>query len=399
MIIVSTDEMAVYIDLGSRQETGCDIDNIYNLSEEESEEYGYNDGQTALLVVILPVFLILGVIGNLAFIYVVLRITHMQTITNRYLISLAVADIIFLCSAVGHKLAKYAMSPIQVDDTPLGTFGCVWIYFLTDTAYFSSLFCVTLVSVDRYMAVCCPQNRKSIIKSKSLEIIFLSWIASAFLAACLTPGNADQKVHCVQWPDVKQYKTWPKVVRICSPLRHQIWISSVSTGLQTVPFFVTLVMNIVLYISIIKGLDKCIRRLSQHGVQTNADTGIRNQIAKMLVVNGLVFFCLLFPFEINCVFSMIATFRTEDNAQNFLISSETVRQYILILAQLCSYINSAVNPVVYTVMCRRYRQAFKKVFLPDKCMNKTSNRLSNSCRTGDIHFETMHQAANNETAV
>ena len=398
--------MATYINFSRLNSSRLDYewcDNYFNVSEEEEAEgLQYSDGQVFILVVVLPIILVLGFIGNVTFIYVVIRIQHMQTITNRYLVSLAIADVIFLFSAVGHKLLKYAISPIQGDDTALGTYGCVWIYFISDTTYFQSLLCVTLVTVDRFMAVCRPQNRKSFIKLKSMEIIIGSWIFSAFLAALLTPGNVDHQITCMEWPDTEQFQQWPKVIRFCSPLNHLVWIGSLSTGLQTVPFFVTLAINFVLYVSIIKGLDKCIRRLSQHGVQTNADTGIRNQIAKMLVVNGVVFFCLLSPFEILSLFSMIASIRAGDYSPNYLISSETTRQYVLIIAQLCSYINSTINPVVYTVMCRRYRQAFKKVFLPEKCMNKPRYRLSNSCRTGDIHFDTMNQGANNgnaETAV
>ena len=362
-VVINATMSAVYAD------ANCGVNEQYNLSAPDSEDFRYSPGEKFLLSVLLPLILVFGVIGNVMFIYVATRIPHMRTITNRYLVSLSVADVIFLTAAIGQKVWKFTKSPLRGDDTPLGTFGCVWMYFLADVGYFASLTFITLVSIDRYVAVCRPQERHSVIKGKSYEIIAICWVLSAALSASLTPGNLELGVFCVKWPEMKPYDTWPNTIRYCLPLESIHWISSFATGLQTVPFFITLVLNIALYVLIIRGLDQCIRRMSEHGVSKNKDTGMRNQIAKMLVVNGVVFFCFLAPFEIYSLFGMVATFRAdEDGNPTHLIRNEDARSYILLLSQLLSYINSAINPIIYTVMCRRYKQAFKEALLPAACM-------------------------------
>ena len=108
----------------------------------------------------LPAITILGVVLNSAFLYVIFRVEQMRTITNRYLANLAVADILFLVSAIGPKLLQYATSPFQLDDSHLGPFGCVAVYFLIDTAYFSSLCFITLTSLDKFVALCRPLKNR-----------------------------------------------------------------------------------------------------------------------------------------------------------------------------------------------------------------------------------------------
>ncbi len=346
---------------------------IYNntryLTEEETSRYGYTKCQIVSITVFLPLILIFGLLGNSCFIFVTVRVKYMHTVTNRYLINLAVADIIFLLSAIGPKIWCYAKSPLHGDDSPLGSFGCVWTFFLSDTAYFASLAFTTLVSCDRYLAVCRPRDPRSCanFKLSSTQLIITAWVLACVLAASLTPGNTHLEFYCYKWAPVEPYNKWPSTIRYCLPSKE--WMVGYSLGLQTVPFFVSLILNFIFYLSIVRGLDGSIRRLSQKGLQKNRDTRLRNQIAKMLVLNGVVFFCCLAPFEFVSLFHMVASARNE-----FLISNVKAKSYIMLFARILSYINASVNPLIYTAMCDRYIQAFKDAFCAP---------ISNACRNNN----------------
>ena len=45
---------------------------------------------------------------------------------------------------------------------------------------------------------------------------------------------------------------------------------------------------------------------------------------------------------------------------------------------VCLYLNSAVNPIVYSLCNQKYRQAFRETFLPQsllsKCLDKQADR-------------------------
>ena len=361
-----------------------------NVSLSEVEAYRYSKGQIVLVTIVLPLILGIGMLGNLAFIYVAFRIKSMRTITNRYLVNLSISDMLFLAGAIGDKIWKYISSPIMMDDTPLGAAGCVWVYLISDMAYFASLIFVTVVSVDRYFAVCRPQDRKNMIKTKSGKVMCASWIVSTLMAMALIPSNANFSVFCYVWPPVEQYQVWKSELGACMP--YEEWIREFATGMQTVPFFITFVLNVYMYICIIRGLDEGIKRMGQHGVTSNKDRKMRSQIAQMLVVNGVAFFCLLVPFELFSLFQLIASLRGGENYR-FLIENDLVRSYMMFVARMLSYINSAINPLIYTVMCSRYREAFKRAFVPKTWQCPSVSALRESYRSVPIENNEKHTIA------
>ena len=94
----------------------------------------------------------------------------------------------------------------------------------------------------------------------------------------------------------------------------------------------------------------------------------------MLVVNGVAFFVLLAPFELGSLFQLIASLRGGEN-YIYLIRNGTARSYLMLLARIMSYSNAAINPLIYTAMCRRYRDAFKQAFIPAGCKNRFEQRI------------------------
>ncbi|XP_072040532.1 somatostatin receptor type 5-like [Amphiura filiformis] len=373
--------------LDTMPDNECDLSCCHNISLTEAESYRYPGGQIILITICLPIIFGIGMLGNIAFIFVAFRIKSMRTITNRYLVNLAISDILFLTGAIGDKVWKYMKSPILKDDSPIGAIGCVLVYFISDMAYFASLIFVTVVSIDRYFAVCRPQDRKNMIKTKSERVIFASWVASCLLASLLIPANADFSTFCFKWPSVEPYIRWKSQISFCFP--YEDWIADFATGLQTVPFFITFVLNVYLYICIIRGLDKSIKRMSQHGVTSDKDKRIRKQIAQMLVVNGVAFFCLLAPFELGSLLQLIASIRG-GSTYTYVIRNSLVRSYVMFLARMLSYINSAVNPLIYTAMCGRYREAFKRTFVPNACQRSLEPAEYSSYRS------TLRKSANDK---
>ncbi|XP_072040501.1 neuropeptides capa receptor-like [Amphiura filiformis] len=362
---METNDSSEYGDLNF-QVRDSDLECYNKLSNETPIDdpigYTYRRGEVFLILIAWPLILILGVVGNTAFIYVVFRVERMRTITNRYLANLAVSDVIFLVAAIGSKLVKYASSPFDQDDTYLGAAGCICLYFFTDLSYFASLFFITLTSLDRYVALCRPLDRNSAVNRKSKSLIIVSWIISCAFAASLTPANGNIEAYCHKWPNEKPYNHWPLTIRYCNAVYK--WVSSFSTGLQTVPFFVTLIVNSVLYLSIIRELNRSMdfrygrQQLSISMEQKCRDFRARNQVVKMLVVNGVIFFVCLSPFELMSFSLMVAI----SNNNRLLIANGDVRRCLFLFARILSYINSAINPLIYTGMCKPYKDAFREAF-------------------------------------
>ena len=93
---------------------------------------------------------LLGLLGNSLVIYVVLRFSKMHTVTNTYILHLAMADECFLVGI------PFLIATMFMREWPFGTTMCK-IYFTTTSInqITSSLFLMVL-SADRYIAVCHP---------------------------------------------------------------------------------------------------------------------------------------------------------------------------------------------------------------------------------------------------
>ncbi|XP_030623402.1 C-C chemokine receptor type 9 [Chanos chanos] len=121
----------------------------------------------------------LGAVGNLlvVWIYVTVR-NRLKTMTDMYLLNLAVADLLFLCTL-----------PFWATDATHGwIFGlslCKGVSAVYKINFFASMLLLTCISVDRYVAivrVTQAQNFKSKRLFYSKTACMIVWMASALLA-------------------------------------------------------------------------------------------------------------------------------------------------------------------------------------------------------------------------
>ena len=141
--------------------TLCDLPELENVSELQSYcrsmlplagEGG--GGPPTYVMTVIQIFYALvcicGLVGNSLVIYVVLRFSKMHTVTNTYILHLAVADECFLVGI------PFLIATMSFGQWPFGMTMCK-IYFTTTSInqITSSLFLMVL-SADRYIAVCHP---------------------------------------------------------------------------------------------------------------------------------------------------------------------------------------------------------------------------------------------------
>ncbi|XP_055457777.1 C-C chemokine receptor type 8 [Psammomys obesus] len=101
---------------------------------------------TLTLAVLYCVLFVLGLLGNSLVVLVLVACKKLRSITDVYLLNLAVSDLLFVFSF-----------PFQthhlLDQWVFGTAACKVVSGLYYVGFFSSMFFVTLMSVDRYLAI------------------------------------------------------------------------------------------------------------------------------------------------------------------------------------------------------------------------------------------------------
>ncbi|XP_072047106.1 neuromedin-U receptor 2-like [Amphiura filiformis] len=339
------------------EETICHVGNTLNFTDEgEAMDQLYDKPSSVWVVYIMPIVLSIGIVSNGTFLVVVFRIRCMWTKTNAYLSNLAISDIIFLVFAVLDKIRRHASSPVSYDQSHMGPVGCSLWLLIVDFSYFASLSLVSLVSLEKYYAICTPVEHRLLQNGwkRTIRFITLAWVMSLALAIGLIPAHSVFIILCTFWPDIDKFAHLPSQIAYCGPVSSLA--AHIGNGIQTLPFFVGLIFNIFLYCKIIKRLHNrvlCNEHRQNPNMIINNRIYVRNQVAKMLVINGVIFFICLAPFEMLSVCKMISGLTGKH-----LVSHATF-DALLQASRTMSYINAALNPFVYCACNSRYRKAFK----------------------------------------
>ncbi|XP_022099050.1 somatostatin receptor type 5-like [Acanthaster planci] len=303
----------------------------------------YDAVEVAIVTAVMPCIMVVGLVTNFTFLFVMYRVAWMRTNVNAYLFNLAIADILVLTLGVGDKLWHYMETPFMLDEAFRGTVGCVLIDLLLDSVYFTGLFLVTLVSLHRFNAVCRPHSGShQQNKASTRRWIAGAWLGGILLASSLVPSYCVLTLYDIPaWPDTPKYSQLPQVIGFCQPIED--WMPTAVNLVQTVPFFVAMTANTLMYIRIIMSLNHIVAKGSEFGCK-DVNERIRNRVTKMLVANGCVFFMCLFPFELTSLLSV------SGGVEINVAWSHCVRMLL--------YINSTVNPIIYGVTNSKYRKAY-----------------------------------------
>ena len=326
-----------------------DIDDhcYYNMSINETLSYLYSPFTKFFITVLVPIVGCVGLMGNMAFLFVVYRVKEMRTTTNFYLSNLAVADACVLINAAIQYLWSYSISPLDFGTFTLETpFACSVPNLLIYLCYFASIFLVTFVTGERYLAICHVLKFR-ISTRRTFIMTAVTWILSVFLAGFTATFNVVNTV-CVSWPSDDTYSTYPKEIPTC--FSSCSWCMDVVTWADVCQYLIA--VPAVIFMSFAMMLKVKIQLCRSENAQSKKTTRTRSHVARMLIINATIFFICLTPYEIINVNVIWKTHKGEP----FL--SDSAKSTVQWIGRIAMLLNSAVNPIVYSIANPSYRRAF-----------------------------------------
>lgn len=312
------------------------------LAEEESTK--------ALAVIYLVVFIV-GLTGNSLAIFVVLRYTKMKTVTNMYILNLAVADELYILGLpflTTHNVLSY---------WPFGNFLCRILMWADSISQFTSTFCLTVMSIDRYMAVVHPIRSARWRRPSVAKVInSMVWALSCLLTLPVI-------IYCDVQPGLNTCNlSWPEP--------RDVWSTAFILYTAILGFFCPLLVICLCYLLIVikvkstsarAGLSK--RRKSE------------KKVTRMVVIIVVVFVICWLPFFLLNIFNLVVT-----------LPESNIITGVYFLTVILTYVNSCANPLLYGFLSDNFKRSFQKVLCIHR-VNGVSDGHTNRARISRNHQE------------
>ncbi|CAH0596871.1 unnamed protein product [Chrysodeixis includens] len=362
---------------------GCVGDQEYcNMSLEEYmdmlNEYIFPQPYEWVLIATHAIVFVIGLIGNALVCTAVYRNHSMRTVTNYFIVNLAVADfmVILIC-----------LPPTVLWDVTetwfFGTAMCRIVLYFQSVSVTVSVLTLTFISVDRWYAICFPLKFKST-TGRAKTAILIIWLLSLlfnvpefvvlqvqrkmelrfdaqYFMQCTSTWSdeSDLKWHIIKALFLYTFPLLLMMIAYCQIVR-VLWRSDNIPGhteshtLCSTP----------------QGHNNCknwlaANRRTTPSIHTNASTEgqlrSRRKAAKMLVAVVVMFAVCYFPVHLLSVLRVAYDVQQSD-----------VMTCIALISHVMCYANSAVNPLIYNFMSGKFRREFHRSYFKCFCCCHTA---------------------------
>uniref|UniRef100_A0A8D2DLE9 Somatostatin receptor 3 n=1 Tax=Sciurus vulgaris TaxID=55149 RepID=A0A8D2DLE9_SCIVU len=272
-----------------------------------------------------------GLLGNSLVIYVVLRHTASPSVTSVYILNLALADELFMLG-LPFLAAQNALSY-----WPFGSFMCRLVMAVDGINQFTSIFCLTVMSVDRYLAVVHPTRSARWRTAPVARTVSAAvWVASAVvvLPVVVFSGVPRGMSTChMQWPE-------PAAA----------WRAGFIIYTAALGFFGPLLVICLCYLLIVVKVRSAARRVRAPSCQRRRRS--ERRVTRMVVAVVALFVLCWMPFYVLNIVNVLWPLPEEPAFFGL---------YFLVVA--LPYANSCANPVLYGFLSHRFKQGFRRVLL------------------------------------
>ena len=295
----------------------------------QSETCNYTQHSATFLPILYSTYFLFGLLGNGLVVWVIMKGAQLRSMTDVCLLNLALADLLLVISLP--FLAHQAR-----DHWVFGDAMCKLVLGVYYVGYYSGIFFITLMAVDRYLAVVHAVHALRI-RTRTYGIIasIVVWIASILSS----------------FPEVTALKLSAGDPPICyRDYQGEDHLRSVSIFKMNILGFV--VPLAILFFCYTRILLKLLHSRSRKG-----------QAVRLIVVVMVVFLCCWAPYNATLFFWGLHNqgfFHDCDSSKSLLLSLQ--------ITEVMAYTHCCLNPVLYVFVGEKFRRRFLRLLSKSPCV-------------------------------
>ncbi|NWH66020.1 CCR8 protein, partial [Geococcyx californianus] len=279
--------------------------------------------------VLYSVLFVTGLVGNALVVWVLIVFKKIRTMTDVYLLNLAISDLLFVFSLP--FLVQYSIRSQWI----FGNVMCKIISSAYFIGFYSSAFFISIMSIDRYLAIVRSIYTLQVRTTSHGVITSLVLWAVAILASVpdfifFQETNYDNRTQCFRhYPD-----------------SNNGWKTFSNFEVNVLGWLIPLAVLSFCYHSILKHLQKC-------------HTQNKYKAMKLVFIVVIVFFLFWTPVNIVLFLDSLRNMYVIDDCQ----TSQRL-DLAMELAEALSFVHCCLNPVIYAFVGEKFKkhlhQAFRK---------------------------------------
>ncbi|XP_020813618.1 neuropeptide SIFamide receptor [Drosophila serrata] len=305
-------------------------------------------------VAYIVVFLV-GLIGNSFVIAVVLRAPRMRTVTNYFIVNLAIADILVIVFCLPATLIGNIFVPWM-----LGWLMCKFVPYIQGVSVAASVYSLIAVSLDRFIAIWWPL--KQMTKRRARIMIIGIWVIALvttipwLLFFDLVPAEelfSDTLLSAYSQPQYLCQEVWPQGTN-----GNLYFLLANLVACYLLPMSLITLCYVLIWFKV--------STRSIPGESKDAQMDRMQQKSKVKVIKMLVAVVILFVLSwlpLYVIFARIK-FGSDISPQEL-----EVLKKVIPLAQWLGSSNSCINPILYSVN-KKYRRGFAAIIKSRSCCGR-----------------------------
>ncbi|XP_030419779.1 neuropeptide FF receptor 2 [Gopherus evgoodei] len=334
----------------------------------------------AIFIISYLLIFLLCMLGNGVVCFIVLRSKHMRTVTNLFILNLAVSDLL-----VGIFCMPTTLLDNIIAGWPFGSMICKMSGMVQGISVSASVFTLVAIAVDRFRCIVYPFKQK-LTTSTAVVILAVIWVLAIaimcpsavmlqvqeekYFRVILGYGNQTSPIYWCRedWPNQEMRKIY-------------------TTVLFTNIYLAPLSLIVVMYARI--GIALFNKAAPVGGKRSGAAPGSvskkKQKVIKMLIIVALLFILSWLPLWTLMMLS--------DYANLTEVQLQIINIYIYPFAHWLAFFNSSINPIIYGFFNENFRRGFQAAFKLQLCSREMMRRefYSQRGQSNAILPATTHQ--------